>query len=811
MLNYINEQLRKQGLIQEQPVDNSERQMNEAILECATLFQELDDLSMDGTEAGSSRPYTKVDIPLEDDVDISTVELNLLDGRVLGVPMDATLQEQSTYRNMKSWDDFYQEAYSAMTPYPRETEHQFAQRVSEEADKAFHSYRNYVIQEGLFGFDKIPASSPEVPWKFTGYFGKDPSRNTEYNVRLPIVYQADKRNYLTKKQVSSVHIAQERSESICKGLRDLLHQEYRNRFNMTDDENDVWNYITPVKVMVPVDPADKYIILIAFELDDQQDLDYWSWTLPVKSASKNATEGKPSIAKSKTFDDKKFASMNIASKKGVKMEQAAATKPKFSRFYQEAIDFGNPDEAPAAGDGNGVSFDEAPAAGGDMAATEAPAADQKEVIDTNNVSDQIAEKVADETETKNATDDLNLDAANTDATDDTSVDMGAMPTDDEIDADLNGDDMSGGTDATAEEPAATSDVDIDNMTIDELLAQCTEKLKGMPLQQLKDFMASNPDSTESIAPEDTAPDAADTTGASTDDTSDEGVQEAFFLTRGNIGKELDIHLRKSLGILNSSDMEIDQLCRAFRKEGSKLNRVVHKATKMPTVFNEQEIKQLKVLNQCTADLMKMMRSDLDTNGVTIVKRLIQAFVQSATGVLKLIERHKDDKHVQEAAADDVELPDLPFDKSTFGTGYEIKDGAKVPIYFFGQKYMVKISAYEKESIKRQSKLIGEFMAKSKNLFDDSVRKQIRDIMEKCKSDFTDEELKTADWDHPEKHMQPKYLYVNDTRPHAPRTDGRYGWRIMIDCDWDFDEEHGLAIMFDENMKLKAVGQSGSYL
>jgi hypothetical protein len=180
----------------------------------------------------------------------------------------------------------------------------------------------------------------------------------------------------------------------------------------------------------------------------------------------------------------------------------------------------------------------------------------------------------------------------------------------------------------------------------------------MPLQQLKDFMASNPDSTESIAPEDSAPDAVDTAGASTEDTSDEGVQEAFFLTRGNIGKELDIHLRKSLGILNSSDMEIDQLCRAFRKEGSKLNRVVHKATKMPTVFNEQEIKQLKVLNQCTADLMKMMRSDLDTNGVAIVKRLIQAFVQSATGVLKLIERHKDDKHVQEAATESlVQIPD----------------------------------------------------------------------------------------------------------------------------------------------------------
>jgi hypothetical protein len=84
-------------------------------------------------------------------------------------------------------------------------------------------------------------------------------------------------------------------------------------------------------------------------------------------------------------------------------------------------------------------------------------------------------------------------------------------------------------------------------------------------------------------------------------------------------------------------------------------------------------------------------------------------------------------------------------------------------------------------------------------------------MEKCKGDFSDEELKSADWKHPEKHMKPVYIYVNDHIPRAPRADGRYDWKIMLDCDWDFDEEHGLAIMFDENMKLKAVGQAGNYL
>jgi hypothetical protein len=498
-----------------------------------------------------------------------------------------------------------------------------------------------------------------------------------------------------------------------------------------------------------------------------------------------------------------------------------------------------------------------------------------------------------------------------------------------------------------------SNLDFDNMTIDELLAQGTEKLKGMTIQQLKDFMNSGDTSTEG--------------------TEEELAQEAFFLTRGNIGKELDIHLRKTLGVLNDSEMEIGTLCTKFRKQGKRLNHVVHKASKMTDVFNEGERKQLLKLNALLSDLMAMMRADLDPQGVQAVKRLIKAFVQQATGVAKLVEqkqpgkpvqegffdkwRKKDSdketlpsdpdealsaieeklggklpdefkklfksktyqdmigsdivipeagdpddyeedetrdttytlfdaseilyhtekyrdlfdkrsmiqianvehgactiacaddgvlyeitrtwtsrsqyhsldefmktlhkhwktdsskpgKPVQESASPDDRETDLPFGDLMKGEGYPIKEGSEVPIDFFGQRYMVKISAYEDETIKRQAKLIGEFMVKSKDLFDDSVRKHIRDIMEKCKSEFTDEELKTADWDHPEKHMQPKYLYVNDTKPHAPRTDGRYDWRIMIDCDWDFDEEHGLAIMFDENLKYKAIGQCGDYI
>ena len=339
------------------------------------------------------------------------------------------------HQGMREWNDFYQEAYSELRQFPRETDHEFTERVAARADQKFQEYRNYVIQEGLFGFDKIPASSPEVPWKYTGYFGKDPNRGSEYIVRLPIAYQVDRHDRLTKKQLTSIHMAQERSEEICKGFRDLLYDKYRSKFDLKN-EDDVWNYVTPAKVLVPIDPADQYFVLFVFDVDDQEEPSYWSWSLPVRGR-KGVADGKSKFANVDNISEKKIASMKLLDRKGVKMESAEIKKPQFSRFFQEAIDFGNTDEAPAAGDGNGVSFDEAPAADGDAPALDASADGQKEVVDTNDVSDQIAEKVADETEAKNASDDLNIDAANTDATDDTSVDLSDTPSDDEIEAIMN--------------------------------------------------------------------------------------------------------------------------------------------------------------------------------------------------------------------------------------------------------------------------------------------------------------------------------------------------------------------------------------
>lgn len=808
MLDYIKKQLQAMNPApQEEAIQ--EQLMDQAVLECAHLFQEFDDLTMNGTITNGARQFANVDIPLQDDLEITSVEMDLLSGRVVDVPMDATVQE-FTYGQMKTFDDFLQEAFDNTSPMGRETRDVYEDRCYHIAEMEYKKYSDYIIQEGLFGFDKIKIDDPRVPTDAKMHCGM--RKGEPYVVYLDVYFIVDKKHRLTKKQLDSINLFKQLSDSAESGkvIQEVAFKLYGGMCGC-ESEADIWDYAKPTKIVVPVEPADKYCVMIEFEFNDLEQKKRLVWMVPIKQKGHGATPVQKNFASSlKAAPSGKFENMQnaITKKEGKKhIAESVSFIPRElnrfggTRYYQEGIDFGDPNEAPPAEpDNSAVAQSEAPApdanaAGGDVSAPPAEGAETgapKEVADTNNVSDAIAEKVSDETQNDAAEEGLNVDGVD-DATSDTDVsdiDTSEVPSEGEVDADL------GDVDANAEDGGeATSDVDVDNMTPEELKAAAADKIEKMTFQQIKDFL-----NNQEAAP------ATDEVPA-----ADGEVQEAFFLTRGNIGKELDIHLRKTLGILNDSDMEIEQLCSEFRKQGKRLNRVVHKATKMTDVFNEVERKQLLKLNALLTDLMAMMRADLDRQGVQAVKRLIRAFVQQATGVAKLVEKKQPGKPVQEAASPDDRETDLPFGDLMKGEGYPIKEGSEVPIYFFGQRYIVKISAYEEETIKRQAKLIGEFMVKSKNLFDDSVRDQIRKQMEYWKSEMTDEELKSADWDHPEKHMQPKYLYVNDTKPHAPRTDGRYDWRIMIDCDWDFDPEHGLAIMFDENLKYKAIGQCGDYI
>lgn len=990
MLEYISKQL--QARANAENIDNSaieEAQMNDAILECAHLVQELDDLSIEGTEADSTRPFTKIDIPLEDDIEITSVELNLLDGRATNIPGDATVQESDTiYIGMKTPQDFYQEAYASTSQYMRETDEEFATRVESIASKNYAAYKNYCIQEGLFGFDKLSVNDKRVPARVSVGFGK--LNGKDYTVKLPVKFEIDNKNQILKKQLDSV-IEFNNQVSRDAFMQGAAYAAFGDKVGVKSPE-EIWSKVTPVEIVVPMKPSDKFCVAVGFELDGTgDDLQYIEWHASIKEKTDTGFSKKVETTTPSVGEIKK---LHVTTKGEAIRQEAALIAAGYhapDRFYQEAIDFGDPNEPPAA-DPNAasVSFDAPPADGmqqpadgdanaappaeGDASAPadgadappadgEAPAegTDDKEIVDTNNVSDQIAEKVADETQNDAAAEnDVNIDGM------DVSDSEGEQPTEEELNADLG---ETPTEDSVESAPAETSDADFDNMTMDEMLAQGQEKMKGMTMQQIKAFlqgdystMAEAPPPSDEPAPDDTAEvqesvqiiiesvekggkniktrilnamdemqtglkkihtklqsdttkreiahmwrsdktsdsssfgigfsnlltigsensigmgahltstetrtgnyfvesvkfvqafvrtaikkkgsktglsDADKSTlrqyyndiknmvkivdkGAaykakgsydvsfkqiddaimkvvnqydtikkivSTEAASDAVIEEAFFLTRGNINKELDIHLRKALGILNSSELEIADLCSEFRKEGKKLNRVVHAASKMDKVYTEVERQQLIKLNHCVSDLMTMLRPNIDKNSIMTVKRMIQAFVAEASGVLKMVEA-KSGRPVQEAAVSD-------------STDYDIKNGSKVPIDFFGQKYTVEISAGKMDDT--QKKLVTDLISKSKSLFDNSVRKSINDLTKRWQSEMTDEEVKSIDWDHPEKYMTPKYIYVD--RYNLPKQK----WAIMLDCDWKFDQEHGIAVIFDSKLKLVTVAPAGNYL
>ena len=663
MLSFITEQLqaRAKAAAEAAAVEavNEEAQMNDAVLECAHLVQELDDLSIEGTQADSTRPFTKIDIPLEDDPEITSVEMNLLDGRITNIPTDATVQESDTvYVGMRTPDDFFQEAMMETSQFMRETDEAYRNRVEDIARQKFAAYKTYCIQEGLFGFDKLSVNDSRVPARLSIDFGKMNGR--DYAVKLPVKFEVDKKNRILKKQLDSV-MAFHNTTNNSNLLQDAAFSAFGQKVGV-ENADDIWSKVTPVELVVPVKPSDKFCVAVGFELDGTgDDLQYIEWHAPIKGSKDGV---KTETTTPSTGEIKKLSVMT----KGEAIRQEAALIASGyhapDRFMQEAIDFGDPNEPPAA-DPNAasVSFDappaadgmqqpagaDAPPAEGDAAAAppegdpaaEAPAegTEDKEIVDTNNVSDQIAEKVADETQADAAAEnDINVDGM------DASDSEGDQPTEEELNAEL-GDAPAEGTEDTVDSaPADTSDADFDNMTMDEMLAQGQEKMKGMTMQQIKAFLQGDyTGMAEAPPPSDDAPAPED----------EEGVkQEAFFLTRGNINRELDVHLRKALGILNSSELEVGEICSDFKKEGRKLNRVVHAASKMDKVYNDTERNQLLKLNHCLTDLMTMLRPDIDRNSIMTVKRMIQAFVAEASGVLKMVEA-KSGRPVQEGFFDNL--------------------------------------------------------------------------------------------------------------------------------------------------------------
>lgn len=611
MFNFIKEKISEITPPTNTPPDDSE-----TILEYAHLFQELDDLSMKGTDEDKARPM-EVDIPLDDDIEIESIELNLSDGRITDIPMDAKVQE-SNYDVMKTFDDFYQEACRNVSIFTRESEDGLENRRIEYANKAYNKYKNRIIQEGLFGFDKMDLNDDRIPSKMMIDFGPISASNSNpYTVKLEILWEVDRNKKVMKKQLESLNVAT--TYDIFIGLAKVLDRDLREQYpDKMKNAKSVWDVATPVKLLIPVNPIDKYAISVGFECDFVEDLIYYTWSKPIKSAKKNKYNKEefidPSCFKKhrNPIDD----SINYKTTRGftmrkIKVEESFSMDLP-SRFgsptiYQEAIDFGNVGDSTTPPDN--VDNKEEPSVSVDNNDTQTtePTSDEgnTETVDSNNVSDEIAQKVADEdgsnTDDTAVTDIPVEDDINTD----TSVDDSNV--DEQID---NLDDM-GNTDMSLDE--GTDNIDVDNMTIDELLEQGSEKLKGMTIQQLKDFLSS------------AGPDQ---------------IQEAFIPTKKNTNKEIYIRIKNLLGILNDSEMDISTLTDSFKKEGKKLNKAIDKAIKRKKDYTEDDIKEMIKLNKCLVDLMTVIDKGSNKSYVATIKRLIKAFTSQCVVVSKIVESGK---------------------------------------------------------------------------------------------------------------------------------------------------------------------------
>jgi hypothetical protein len=192
---------------------------------------------------------------------------------------------------------------------------------------------------------------------------------------------------------------------------------------------------------------------------------------------------------------------------------------------------------------------------------------------------------------------------------------------DDLDNTGGGSDMSDDVDSDMSDDTDIGTTDIDNMTIDELMEHGSEKLKSMPLNEIKKFLSSG---------------------------TPEAVQESFIITKKNVDKEIDVNLRKCLGILNDKSIKIDKLLRNIRMAGHKLNRVLTKAAKLKGAYSSDEVQSIQKLNKALVELMTSLKKSNTASYVSSVKRNILAFTSESKTVAAFVEdRLKGNDTVQE--------------------------------------------------------------------------------------------------------------------------------------------------------------------
>jgi len=617
---------------------NDEGVDNSVLLEFAHLFQELDELSETGS--GALARNNGIDIPLEDDLEVSNVELNLMTGNVL-VPGDASVQESvEPEPEMKSYEEFYNEAYETHSRFPREDENTFLNRMKVTADKAYEAYIEQCYQEGLFDFGKVKLDDPSVAWNVTLDWGLV-SGTASGMKTVELKYAAQSRKITKKQRDTGVMLAN--SPSIVTDLMKLYVEAFKQKAaTMPNAETLLANGLDAVLkidfIGIPEAPkaTDKYAVVICTSTAvpglPTCDL-YFEFSIQKSQNLTGMTTDVPIV--SNTNDQMMGARTGFLDRIQMAQESYVEGRRRIRRFddddayYQEAIDFGEGGGDEGAAE---VKGDEATDEGG-AEVTDSGESEAREAIDTNDVSDKIVEKVKEtEAEEKGAVDDVNIDDADSvpsddnggeekDAVEDTEV-SDAAPEDAEVADSEEGDSSDFDT------SVPTNNEDFDNMTIEDMLKLGEDKLKTMSIKQLKDFIASNGMNEDESGSEGEEPDV----------DAEDFESEAFFITKKNVNAALDAALRAALGILNENDISSDEIFKKFKKFAKKLNRVSAKASNMSEVYSEEERNKIGELNEKLIKLTGDMGSK--SKDVATIKASLKDFLVTAQAVGKIVESKK---------------------------------------------------------------------------------------------------------------------------------------------------------------------------
>lgn len=651
MLDYIKKQLNVDdgnSVVTESAVvnDNDTNDAdvdNSVLLEFAHLFQELDDLTETGS--GALARNNGIDIPLEDDLEVSNVELNLMTGNVL-VPGDASVQESAEPEpEMKSYEEFYNEAYETHSRFPREDENTFLNRMKVTADKAYEAYIEQCYQEGLFDFGKIKLEDPSVAWTVTFDWGLASGTGTGMKT-AELKYAAQNRKITKKQRDTGVMLANSPSivTDLMKGYVEAFKQKAATMSSAETFLSKGLDTILKIDfVGIPEAPkgVDHYAVVICASTAipglPTCDL-YFEFTIQKSQNLTGVPVDVPIV--SNTTDQTMSARSGFLDLIQMAQESYAEGRRRIRRFdddddtgrfyYQEAIDFGP--EGGGDEDAAEVKGDE-PTDEGGAEVTDSGESEEREAIDTNDVSDKIVEKVKEtEAEEKGAVDDVNIDDADSvpsddnggeekDAVEDTEVSDSEAPEDVSV-----SDSEEGSSDFDASVP--TNNEDFDNMTIEDMLKLGEDKLKTMSIKQLKDFIASNGMNEEESGSE----------GEEPETDAEDFESEAFFITKKNVNAALDAALRAALGILNENDISSDEIFKKFKKFAKKLNRVSAKASNMSDVYSDEERNKIGELNEKLIKLTGDMGSK--SRDVATIKASLKDFLVTAQAVGKIVESKK---------------------------------------------------------------------------------------------------------------------------------------------------------------------------